>query len=155
VVFRWTATTWLVDDVVYWSRLQFLLPCLWSKLLLGSVKEVVRWVERGGGVTVCKGPFLAMCSFPTSLPCTEESLGVETSREAYTATGGCSPRSLGQWCDSCSLCAVGLSWWVDDVGSDVVLCPFQYIWRLDSFCWHMTCRPRTTILNVLSVRAMT
>jgi len=83
---------------------------------------------------VWKGLFLAIWGVPTSLPCSEEGLGVETSREGYTASGACSPWSLGsRWCDCCGCCAVGMSWWAAGVGCDV-LGPFQYACRLESVC---------------------
>jgi hypothetical protein len=83
---------------------------------------------------VWKGPLLAVWGVHTSLPCTEKGLGVETRREAYTATGVCSPRSLDRWYDCCGWCAVGLSCWAACVGSDIVLGPFHYVCRLDSVC---------------------
>ena len=63
-VVRWTTTSWLGDDV-NWHRLQSLVTCLCSKLLLGSMKGILYWAKRGGRAAVWKGMFLAMWGVPT------------------------------------------------------------------------------------------
>jgi hypothetical protein len=64
---------------------------------------------------------------PTSLPRGEKSLGGETDREPYGASGARSFWRLG-WCGWFRWSASGLGWWA--VG--VVLSPFQYVGGLHS-----------------------
>jgi hypothetical protein len=61
---------------------------------------------------------------PTSLPSPrgEESLGGESSGEAYCGPGACSPWRLS-WCDWFCWSAVGLGWWA----AGVVLSPLQNV----------------------------
>ena len=67
-------------------------------------------------------------------PLQRKVLRCSNDRESDTAADACGSRSLSCWCED--WCAVGLGWWVADVGSDVVPGPVQNVRRIDSVCWH-------------------